>query len=149
MNKTILLFAFMSALHFESPPIIKPPEKDILSEAEMVEVDDGDKNEHTRKYRYNFKHLCPTTPPPAVVECQNKINSARQVTQMFAVDDVPADALKKIFDLQQCQETHVPNVQASISIFCYLDGTLLFAEEVIKKDVANYETLKQQFITEL
>ena len=46
----------------------------------MVEIDDGDDDEHTRKYHYEFKHLCPTTPPPAIVECQKKIQAARQVS---------------------------------------------------------------------
>lgn len=35
----------------------------------MVEIDDEDDNDLTREYRYSFEHLCPTNPPPAVLDC--------------------------------------------------------------------------------
>ena len=50
---------------------------------------------------------------------------------MITEKDVPAEALQKLLKLQDCTETNVPDVEASISIFCSLDGIRQFAENIV------------------
>ena len=40
-----------------------------IEEGTVVEIDDGDNDEYTRKYSYDFSHLCPTQPTPAIKNC--------------------------------------------------------------------------------
>ena len=57
-----------------------------IQEGDVVEINDGDDNELTRKYSYDFSHLCPTQPSPAVKKCEAYHNVAKLVSQMIVVD---------------------------------------------------------------
>lgn len=57
-----------------------------IEEGTVVEIDDGDDDELTRKYSYDFSHLCPTSPTPAVKTCQTFHNVAKYVSYILIKD---------------------------------------------------------------
>lgn len=89
MNKIFMYLFMMGVIAAQDMPTQ-------IEEGTMAEIDDGDDDELTRKYSYNFEHLCPTNPPPAIKECQKQHMVAKYVAQMIVKDSLPADALAEI-----------------------------------------------------
>lgn len=124
MNSTLCLFLLGAMINAQSEYGGEIPE------GQVQEIDDMDNNIYTRKYRYDFKNLCPTTPPPAILTCEKHFRTGRMVSQMFFKDELPKDKLEKIMQLVQCKENKIPSIEASISIYCNMNGTLSEVEKL-------------------